>query len=262
MTSQPVGKQTPRELADEIVRSLKIGDHRDLDRKGMRGAVGLMLLAAAALRRKDRVLVLGVDAQVLHVVASPVAHGARLAHAARNAVTSMTVACVADARVADASITVDVNASGLAVRSMWGLASRRSVLQSLKLRRYAPRDGIRALSTNRFYSEYLFLAQAVRFITAADALASVPDSTLILTDFGRHAYAWPWVRAGVRRGLRTVTMVHGSPNDNYVPVLADTVLVWGSAQERWMHIHSPGTSVIIIGRPDIERPDKLCTSPG
>ena len=54
--------------------------------------------------------------------------------------------------------------------------------------------------------------------------------------------------------MKTATLMHGSPNVvNYVPVLARNAFVWGDVQRDWLLEKSPGTNVIIIGRPEISQ---------
>lgn len=236
------------ELIEEIVMSLEIGDHRMLDKPSLRGLFGLGVLASRALSGGRQILAPEVD--VVHVVANPLAHGAHLAQATRSALKPpLRVVQVADAR--QATIPVDVNAPSLGARSMRRVLGRDVVRQAVRLRQDVPRGVMRRISTNVPLREYLFLAQAIRYRLATDVLAEVAPSTVVLTDFDRHAYARPWVWAARRHGLRTLTMVHGSPNRNYVPVLADTVLAWGQTQVDWFNAHSPDSITVIVGRPEI-----------
>lgn len=232
---------------DEIAESLTLGDHRNLDRQMVRGALG-MLVVASGLSRSSVKLDLG-SPQVVHVVASAVAHGARLTAAAGSALAAVTVARVADARLSD--VAVDADAPGLSPRSMRSVVNRRHVREAIRIRRRATGSVVRALSASRVYAEYLFLAQAIRYTIARDAVADLPESTVVLTDFDRHAYSRPWIWAANQRGLRTITMVHGSPNRNYVPILAGSVLAWGEVQADWFATHSPEARVQIVGRPEI-----------
>lgn len=235
------------DMTAEIVESLALGDHTSLSRPTLRGLVGLAVIASGVLRSSARVDI--GDPEVVHVVASPVAHGSRLAEAVMGAMDGLRVARVADARLS--SISVDVDIAGLGVRSVLSAAHRTAVANALRARRSAGSSAVKGISPSRLYSEYLFLAQHIRYTVAADALGGIAQHVLVLTDFDRAAYSRPWIWAANQRGLNTATMVHGSPNQNYIPVLADTALVWGEVQAEWFAKHSPGTVVEIVGRPDI-----------
>lgn len=242
-----------RAFADEVVRSLDVGDHRDLDRLTARAILGFSVMAACFLTRRERAITIGGAPDVVHVVANPVAHGARLSIAVAEALVGMKVARVADARVADPVIGVDVDAAGLSPRSMRAVFSRRTLAHALRLRLATSRSALCPISRNWLYREYLFIAQAVRYFVARDTLGAVPGATAVLADFDRSAYARPWIAAATEMGLRTVTMMHGSPNARYyVPVLADTALVWGQVQAEWLSLHSPLTASTIVGRPELE----------
>lgn len=236
------------EFAEEVAASLEFGDHRSLGRLPLRGLLGLGVIAFGVLSSRRAVTVDHGD--VIHVVANPVAHGARLTLAVGNALSVLRVVRLADARLS--AVPVDVHAPGLGARSMKGIVYRTAIARALQLRRHVGRASMRSLSPNWLYSEYLFLAQAIRYTIAEEAFAEVPESTIVLTDFDRSAYARPWIWAAHRRGLRTVTMVHGSPTTNYVPVLAGTVLTWGPGQSDWFARHSPSTASVIVGRPEME----------
>lgn len=236
----------------EVIESLDVGDHRNLSRLPVRALLGFALMGFRFVtRRTYSVRPIGVP-EIVHVIANPVAHGAALSSAVSDSLSGMKVARIADARIADPTIGVDFDAAGLSPRSMSAILSRGHLARAIRLRTSTPYSAVRSLSTSRLYSEYLFLAQAVRYFVAEDVLATIPDSATVLTDFDRSAYARPWVVASKRRGLPTATMMHGSPSTRYVPVLADTALVWGQAQAEWLSRHSPDTVARTIGRPELE----------
>lgn len=237
----------------EVIESLDVGDHRNLSRLPVRALLGFTLMGYRYVTRGTySVRPMGAP-EIVHVIANPVAHGAALSSAVSDSLSGMKVARIADARLADPTIGVDFDAAGLSPRSMSAILSRSHLARAIRLRTSTPRSAVRSLSTSWLYSEYLFVAQAVRYFIAEDVLATVPDSTTVLTDFDRHAYARPWVVAAKRRGLPTATMMHGSPNRrNYLPVLADTALVWGQAQAEWLNRYSPDTVARTIGRPELE----------
>lgn len=239
--------------ADEVLASLTHGDHLRPSRPLLRGILGLGVLAAG-IARASCIVPLG-EVRLLHVVANPVAHGGRLAESVSDAFAEFSSARVADGR--HSAIAVDVSMPGLAARSMLAIVNRRSLASAWRLRRAADRRMVRVLSPSRLYAEYLFLAQTVRYDVIGSSMAASPSVGLVLSDFDRAAYARPWVWSAKQRGVATVTMVHGSPNENYVPVIADTVMVWGQVQADWFAVHSPGTHVEIVGRPDMsEQPPR------
>lgn len=235
-----------------VAGSLRIGDHRNLSRLTTWALLGFGFMAARFLTRREHVLTIDSKPDVVHVVANPVAHGARLSVVVSESLGSSSLVRVTDARMASTTVSVDLDAAGLSPRSMSGILSRAHLLRALRLRAGAG-SAVRPISPNRLYREYLFLAQAVRYFAAEETLRAIAKSTTVLTDFDRHAYSQPWIEAAKHHGLRTITMVHGSPNvQNYVPMLADTALIWGDVQAEWLSHHSPSTVSTIIGRPDLE----------
>jgi hypothetical protein len=187
---------------------------------------------------------------VCTVFASPVAHGAALAAAVGRALAGLNAKLVADPRHALKDLAVALPFPGLAPASMVTVSRWRRLARALRLRLALPAGALRALPVARLYGEYLFLAQAVRYQAAEDA---VRGAALVLTDFDRQSYCRPLVWAAKQQGIPTMTLVHGTPNEtNYVPVLADSVGVWGAAQDEWFGRHSPGTARTVIGRPEAE----------
>lgn len=237
--------------ANEVVESLVLGDHQNLGRLPLRGAYGLAVLARGVFRKSDTYRL--PEAEVIHVVASAVAHGSRLTTAVAVALDGLNIVQVSDARLASVPVT---DFPGVGARSIGRHSTRGRLRAALRLRRTANREAVLALSRSRIYGEYLFLAQAIRYALVAEALTSSSGVGMVLSDFDRHAYTRPWVWTANELGLNTATMVHGSPNSNYIPVIAKTVLVWGEVQAEWFAKHSPGTLVEIVGRPDIPDPEQ------
>lgn len=233
----------------EIAASLAIGAETSLDRQGLRAAAGFGALLGGALRRRGA----GrrpVDGTVLTAFASPVAHGAILAAAVGAALAGHSAELVADARHASKELEVGFSFPGLAPASMLQVSSWQRLARAVRLRRALPAGALRTLPVARVYGEYLFLAQAVRYQAAEDAVAG---AALVLTDFDRDSYCRPLVWVAKKLGIPTMTLVHGTPNQmNYIPVLADWVGVWGAAQDEWFGRHSPGTARVVIGRPEAE----------
>ncbi|WP_130506704.1 hypothetical protein [Microterricola gilva] len=190
--------------------------------------------------------------EVLLLIANPLAHGARLASATQRSIHSRSVVTVADARFADPSLKIDYSFPGISSRSLKAATTFGRLFEGLRLRRSVPRTHQLIGSQNHFYREYLFLAQALRFIEAREIVSRLAPETVLVTDYDRHTYNWPWISAANERGLSTASLVHGSPNDsNYVPVLARNVLVWGQAQLSWFAERSPDARAIVVGRPDL-----------
>lgn len=196
---------------------------------------------------------LAQPADVLFVVNNPVAHGAKFSSAITRHIVSQSVSLVADQRFSDSTLAVDVSFPGISASSLSTETNFRRLAFGMALRRRLPR-GTRFLGSScRLYAEYLFIAQAVRYLAAKSLISRLQPHTLLLTDFDRAIYARPFVWAANAAGLTTATLMHGSPNlANYVPVLADYALLWGDAQLEWIERHSPGTKSIVVGRPEID----------
>ncbi|PQZ59108.1 hypothetical protein CQ040_07665 [Microbacterium sp. MYb54] len=227
-----------------VAESLRQGDHIGLDKKPIRGALGVLFLGLGCLTSGAST---ARSAPLRFVIANPVAHGARLGAAVMEALPPGSTV-LSDHRLAAAPLSTGEEFPSLAPRSMVHLVTWRRLRTALRLRRSLPGGPGGA---SRLYGEYLFLAQAVRFAAAHDALID-GGTRLILVDFDRHAYAAPWIYAAKNQGVATVTLVHGMPNAwNYLPVLADDVLVWGEAQREWMRENGVEAGVHVVGRPDI-----------
>jgi hypothetical protein len=238
------------ELAAEIAASLGIGTEMSLDRQLLRSVAGFAGLLGGAARRRPHAVPGPVDGAVWTVFASPVAHGAALAAAVGEALAGLKVGLVADSRHASEDLGLAFSFPGLAPASMVSVSNWRRLAGAVRLRLALPAGALRSLPVARLYREYLFLAQAVRYQAAEDALSG---AALVLTDFDRDNYCRPLVWAAKQHGIPTMTLVHGTPNEiNYVPVLADWVGVWGTAQDEWFRRHSPGTARAVIGRPEAE----------
>lgn len=236
-------------MAAEVAASLAIGNETSLDRQLLRAAAGFAALVGGAARRSGGT---GrpADGAVWTVFANPVAHGVVLGSAVAEALKGLPVELVADARHASSDLRPGLSFPGLAPASMARVSGWKRLGGALQLRRALPGGALRSLPAARVYREYLFLAQAVRYLAALDAVAG---AALVLTDFDRHNYCWPLVWAAKQHGIPTMTLVHGTPNEaNYVPVLADWVGVWGQAQDSWFRRHSPDTARVVIGRPEAE----------
>ncbi len=233
-----------RDDARLIAESLQQGDHTGLDRKLIRGVVGwaaLVLGCVTPTRTRDS------RSPVRFVVANPVAHGARLG-AAVAAILPEGATVVTDHRLAAHALTAGEDFPALAPQSMMRIATLSRLGSALRLRRR-----LKALPAgdSRVFAEYLFLAQAIRFAAARDALIA-SGTKLVLVDFDRAAYTAPWIHGAKTAGIATATLVHGVPNEwNYLPVMADDVLVWGEVQAAWLRSHSTSAGIHIVGRPDV-----------
>jgi hypothetical protein len=82
---------------------------------------------------------------------------------------------------------------------------------------------------------------------------------MIIVDHDRNPGMIPLILAGQNLSIRTVTLVHGSisPIDNYIPVVADCIWVWGEYQrEKFMNYGVSDSRIKIVGNPKLE-PNKL-----
>ena len=235
----------------EIARSCGLGDHELVTHSTLRGIVGIGMLFVGALRNGGRRWEPDAPAaDTVFVLANPVAHGARLAAAVREALGN-DVAIVADSRFAE--VVVDAPFPGVSLVSLSAAVQWPLLRAAISARRRLPREAKILGSTGWVYRQYVFLAQSIRFALATEAVAAMPDGTIMLTDFDRSAYSWPLVSAANDAGLTTVTMFHGSPNaKNYVPPVAANAFSWGDTQRQWFAKHSPQTAVSVIGRIDLE----------
>lgn len=235
---------TSASYARDVAASLEQGDHISLDRKTVRGALGVAALIIGCLTRTDDFAGL---APVRLVIANPISHGARLGAAVIDALPpDATVIC--DHRLAEPELSRGSSFPSLAPRSIGRIVTWSRLRSAVRLRRAL---GAMPRGASRLHGEYLFLAQAIRFSAARQALRE-DRPRLLLVDFDRHSYAAPWVHAAKDEGVVTATLVHGTPNAwNYLPVLADHVLVWGEVQRDWMRNHGVRAGVQIIGRPDV-----------
>lgn len=234
-------------LAREIDRSCRQGDHLDVDKRSVRAVLGFLLVFLGVFRRPQSIK---TNAPVLLIVANCVAHGRRLAEALERSIPpNLPFHVLRDERLSTLATTRGLNAPGLAPRSVWRLASVTRLAFYLRLRLYIGRR-LHPYTSSPYYNEYIFLAQVLRFSAARASVSS--DTRLIVTDFDRSAYSWPWVWAGARLGVPVITAVHGTPNErSYLPVLSETVLAWGSVQEAWFKSRCPGVRIEVVGRPDL-----------
>ena len=116
---------TPRPSVDELLDSLRIGDHLGLSRPWLRAVVGLLLLhvhaAVGSVRRTGGARQPEQQPAAIHlVVANPVRHGAVLAASAVGAARAhgVPLRVLADRRLADPGLSVDVGFPSVAVRSV------------------------------------------------------------------------------------------------------------------------------------------------
>jgi len=243
-----------REVAADIIDSLRIGDHRANAQSTSLGIQGFAALLLGPFSSR-RVLETARATTVLYAVANPVAHGARFSGATIRALdeyASTTV--IADKTVASDAVRVDHSFPGLGRRALARGTTLRALLFALRCRSHATSGELAVIGGSRLWREFVFAAQAARYQLAGHLMAQIPRSTLVLTDFDRSAYARPLIRAAAARGIKTATFVHGAPNSaNYAPALADTVLAWGNAQDEWWRRTSPETSREVVGRPDLVR---------
>lgn len=240
-------------LRDEVVDSLRHGDHGGMS--APRALVGIVLLHLHGVLRSFRggwrPNQLFRPAGIVLVVANPVQHGARFALAVIESAASadVRIATVADGRLADRSLVVDLDFPGIGVRSMIRVADVRGL-------RWAWRVVLRGsqaavwLPRRRLVRTYLVLAQALRYRVATMTVAGLPASCGHVVDYDRNTYARPWGWAVQRAGHTLTTLVHGSPSvATYLPLIASHVLVWGDVQRAF--VEGASARATVVGRPEI-----------
>lgn len=238
----------------DILDSLAQGDH--IGRVSVsRALVGLLLLHLYALGKawytRDAQASRGTVADVVILVANPIAHGARLATAVRRAATraGLSVTTIADGRIAGPGLKVDVHFPGIGVRSVLSLADIPGLRWGWSVFRGAE-SWPAQVSKNRWVRAYLVLAQTLRYRAAFDQVGDLPATVCHVADFDRAAYSRPWCWAVKAHGGTLCTLVHGSPSEaTYVPFIAPWVLVWGDIQKRF--VQRAGAIPVVVGRPEI-----------
>lgn len=212
------------------------------------GALHLAAVGNAVLGRRHASVPAGPACQ-LYVASSATRHGARLTTAVVRASADARVpnAVVADDRLADPDVPVDIDFPDLGIRSMVRVVRPRALLRAWGTVR-------RTGAAGRWSAGYPYrlLAQAVRFYLADEVVGSA--GPVVVVDFDRSPYAWPLVRAAQAAGRTAVTLVHGSPSaGSYLPLVADHVFVWGRVQREFF-ARSSGADVSVVGRPELEVP--------
>jgi len=261
MTSRSARNSQPAiDRAWEIRASCAIGDHNTISRQTLRAVHALLMLAVNAARNRSVASPLSLPgADVILLVSNPVAHGAVLVESVKRAVTSMSLSTVGDSRLA--STPLDAHFPSVSAASIAPLVTWSRLREAISLRRSLPARTALVGSSSRFYREYLFLAQAIRYRAIDAAVDGIAPETVLLADFDRSTFARPWIWAAKTRGLRTATLFHGSPNKTfYLPVLAGFALTWGSVQSAWLKQHAPDVTTFVIGRPDIDSVSRRRTS--
>ncbi|MBT2519668.1 hypothetical protein [Arthrobacter sp. ISL-28] len=159
---------------------------------------------------------------------------------------------VGDRRLAECDVLQGMqHFPSLAVLSFRGSTHWTRVGRALKLRRYTVLKGIGHPHLSRVYLEVLFLLQAIRYDLAQAWVESLPKEHVWLSDFDRSAYCRPLIWQAKKLARTTATMVHGTPNQNYLPPVAENVLVWGEAQLQWFRAVNQDCTLHVVGRPDI-----------
>lgn len=245
-------------LAKEVAESLKQGDHLRHSRQFLRSFVTVSMLIFLMLRPAGGGQEMA-QARLTLILANPVAHGSRLAAAVMDALQSMEANLAGDRRLAAGEIAEEmVHFPSLTVLSFGRSVTRAHLAGALELRRYAVLAASDYPGLSRVYLEILFLLQAIRYDLAQTWVASLPQDHIWLCDFDRPAYSRPVIWQARMLGRATATLVHGAPSHNYLPPVAQNVLVWGEAQLDWFRAASPETTCHVIGRPEIGR----CVEPG
>jgi hypothetical protein len=239
------------ELAAEIVDSLSAFDigrgHGSTARLLAGAAFGLM----ASIRPSPRAAPV-FDGRVNLIVNNPVEHGARFGRAlARSLPDAAPSKVFADARHADPRVGEIQDLPGVGLRSIHALGSAPRLRLYSRLRRLPLVSEHISTAPDRLRAEVAFLSQTLRYQAALETNFS--RTSLILTDFDRGATARPWVWAAKRSGTAVATALHGSPaSATYLPLLADSVLAWGSAQSDWLYARRADARIHVVGRADLE----------
>ena len=240
-------------IALAIAESLKMGDHLFLRMLSRRAAFGFACLFGASIANafKDPKVELS-KADIALIVANPAAHGVRLAQAVQNGFNGLNSVTISDQRFAEPSFTIDGSFPGISPRSLFPFVTIGRLVNAARWRSQISLKQTSNQLNSKFYAEYLFLAQAVRFQLALASIRSLADTALILSDYDRHTYCQPWIWAANFTGRRSATLVHGSPSvENYLPLLASRVFVWGETQLKWFENLAPDAEVVVVGRPEL-----------
>lgn len=234
------------ELAKIISSSLDAGDHLSVSFQQFRGIFGFASIFIGCFKNQQTHINLSFNS--IYVASSVTAHGARMASAIKDALNEK-LCVIGDSRLAEETIKVDSDFPSLSFISISRIANFRSLVNAIQLRRLIKNPW---RNKSKIYSEYLFIAQALRFRSASKQLSSMKQVPVVLTDFDRCAYSAPWLFHANQLGLKTATFVHGSPNpENYLPLNAKNVLVWGTIQKKWFENKSPSIPVYVVGRPEL-----------
>jgi hypothetical protein len=243
-----------KELASEIIESLGQGDHVRHDKQRLRALCSLLVLVIAPVWsiRHRYSLPTALEGVVL-VVANPVAHGSRLARSVMDALAPLPVSLVLDSRLSDPEIAGKaVNFPGVTVRSLIGFVRVRDLLEALELRLFCSLKHAGPPGMSRLYLEALFFIQAIRYSCARSLVESQAGVRVWLSDFDRASFARPLIWHASSRGWCTATLVHGTPNENYVPPVAANVFVWGEAQRDWFAARAQSCVISVVGRPEFQ----------
>lgn len=226
-----------------LVQSLRIGDHEYSPYSRSKAAAGLAALVAGGLapRRgpgRGRTGNGGADPaggryRVLFTFAAPMAHGAELLHDATAALDGRATAWF-DEKQADTSTIADHDDfPSLSPKSMFRRATPVDLASGLLFLFRNGRAAVTVLPrSHRLARWYLVWAQGCRRRIASRWMRAL-DPGLVVADMDLHATCAPVVVAARMQGTTTATLVHGSPSENYLPILADAVLTWSALQSEW-----------------------------
>lgn len=234
--------------ATMVCESLRQGPHWNVRHQAFRGLAGIAVLAwYALLPRRDDNAPKPLGDRNAFVVSNPVAHGAKLANAVAGLIPPPCV-LVADSRMSALGLDHD-DFPSVAIRSVGRCVSLPDLIAAIRLRWHWHNP--ERSWTRRVFTEYLFLAQSVRFRLARRFLRGVGHARILVADFDRDSYAAPLMLTARDYGITTVSLIHGTPNAaNYLPFFADHALVWGQVQADWVSRTDPATKVHVVGRPE------------
>lgn len=105
----------------------------------------------------------------------------------------------------------------------------------------------------RFYILAIFTIQFKKYISFKNWLVT-KNIDLVISDFDRYPSNIPWIMAARSENIKSISLVHGAthPIENYLPVLAEELWVWGEYQKTLFESKGvSNTKIRIIGNPKV-----------
>lgn len=242
-----------KRLANEIHASLSQGDHLRHGHQILRALISVAGLIVAPLFPRHELKVPRGDTAVALIIANPVAHGSRFARSVKAALEPIQANIVADGRLADNELAgAIIDFPALTVKSLIGVMSLCDLRDAVSLRLRFRKGLHKPPGVNLLYYEVLVLMQSIRYSLAQRFVHGCSGDLIFLADFDRAAFSRPLMWHANRTGRTTATLIHGTPNENYLAPLASNLLVWGESQSNWFSTHAPLCRTYVVGRPDFD----------